>query len=126
MYNQVLVTVLNKIELLDRLLDEFEKVGVSGATVISSVGMAHALAEHEESHFISSFRAFFGGGRAESKTIFTACDSATAEKAKDAVRRIVRMRKNGGCSCGYSGSASCACSGCCAGCGKACAAARRQ
>ena len=89
MYNQVLVTVLNKIELLDKLLDEFEKVGVSGATVISSVGMAHALAEHEESHFISSFRAFFDVGHSESKTIFTVCSDEMAEKAKDAVRRIV-------------------------------------
>ena len=89
MYNQVLVTVLNKIELLDRLLDEFEKVGVSGATVISSVGMAHALAEHEESHFISSFRAFFDVSHSESKTVFIVCSDEMAEKAMDAVRRIV-------------------------------------
>lgn len=89
MYNQVLVTVLNKIELLDKLLDEFERAGVSGATVISSVGMAHALAENEESHFISSFRLFFDRGHSESKTIFIVCSDEMAEKAKDAVRRIV-------------------------------------
>ena len=89
MYNQVLGTVLNKIELLDKLLDEFESVGVSGATVISSVGMAHALAGHEESHFISSFRAFFDVEHSESKTIFTVCSNDMAEKAKSAVRRIV-------------------------------------
>ena len=47
MFNQVLFTVLNKIELLDKLLDEFEAVGVSGATVINSRGMAHARAELE-------------------------------------------------------------------------------
>ena len=89
MYNQVLVTVLNKIELLDKLLNEFEEVGVSGATVVSSVGMAHALAEHEESHFISSFRAFFDASRSESKTIFIVCSDEMAEKAKDAVRKTV-------------------------------------
>ncbi|MBO4422636.1 MAG: hypothetical protein J5879_04315 [Clostridia bacterium] len=89
MFNQVLFTVLNKIELLDKLLDEFEKVGVSGATVVNSVGMAHALAKYEESHFISSFRAFFDVGHSESKTIFIVCSDDMAEKAKDAVRRIV-------------------------------------
>lgn len=89
MFNQVLVTVLNKIELLDKLLIQFEEAGVSGATVISSVGMAHTLAEHEESHFISSFRAFFGVGHAESKTIFIVCSDEMAEKAKDAVRQVV-------------------------------------
>lgn len=89
MYNQVLFTVLNKIELLDRLLDEFEEAGVSGATVLNSVGMAHTLAEHEESHFISSFRLFFDRGSSESKTIFIICSDEMAEKAKAAVRRVV-------------------------------------
>ena len=89
MYDQVLFIVLNKIDLLDKLLDEFKNCGVGGATVVNSIGMAHELADKEESHFISSFRAFFGGGHAESKTIFTACDKDTAERAKDAVRRVV-------------------------------------
>ncbi len=89
MFNQVLVTVLNKIELLDKLLKEFETVGVSGATVVSSIGMAHELAGHEESHFISSFRALFDVSHSESKTIFIACSEEMAEKAKDAVRRVV-------------------------------------
>lgn len=89
MFNQVLFTVLNKIELLDELLDEFEHTGVSGATVISSIGMAHALAGNEESHFISSFRMFFDAAHAESKTIFIVCSDEMAEKAKAAVRRIV-------------------------------------
>ena len=89
MFNQVLVTVLNKIELLDRLLLEFEDAGVSGATVMSSAGMAHTLAAHEESHFVSSFRAFFGMGHSESKTIFIVCSDEMAEKAKEAVRGVV-------------------------------------
>ena len=89
MFNQVLFTVLNKVELLDKLLDEFEAVGVSGATVINSRGMAHALAEHEESHFISSFRMFFDRSHSESKTIFIVCSEPMAEKAKAAVRRVV-------------------------------------
>lgn len=89
MFNQVLFTVLNKIELLDKLLNEFEDAGVSGATVINSVGMAHALAELEESHFISSFRALFSAGHSESKTIFIVCSDEMAEKAKNAVRRVV-------------------------------------
>ena len=89
MFNQVLVTVLNKTELLDKLLREFENAGVSGATVVSSVGMAHALAGNEESHFISSFRALFDVSHTESKTIFIVCSDEMAEKAKEAVRKIV-------------------------------------
>lgn len=89
MPNQVLFVVLNKIDLLDRLLDGFNTHGIKGATVINSTGMAHALASMEDSQVISSFRAFFSCDREENKTLFTVCDDTTAEKAKSVVREVV-------------------------------------
>ncbi len=87
--NQVLVLVLNKIELLNKLLDEFYRNEVKGATVINSTGMAHALASNEDSHMISSLRVFFSHDREENKTIFLVCDDAGAEHAKSVIHSVL-------------------------------------
>lgn len=86
--NQCLVLVLNKIEILGTLLDEFYRTGVTGATVINSTGMAHALAGREDSHMISSLRIFFSHDREENKTVFLVCDDEKAKIARDVIHRV--------------------------------------
>ncbi len=87
--NQVLVLVLNKIELINSLLDEFYRRGVKGATVINSTGMAHALASDEDSHIISSLRVFFSHDREENRTVFLVCDDESAELAKSVIHDVL-------------------------------------
>lgn len=87
--NQVLILVINKIEAVDALLDEFYRAGVKGATVINSTGMAHALAGMEDSHIISSLRAFFSREREENKTIFMVADDETVKVVRSVVTRVI-------------------------------------
>lgn len=87
--NQVLFLVINKIESVDPLLDEFYRCGVKGATVINSTGMAHALASMEDSHIISSLRAFFAREREENKTIFMVADDETVSVVRSVVERVI-------------------------------------
>ena len=62
--------------------------GIHGATTVSSSGMAHALADAEDSHIIAAFRAFAASDRRESKTIFMVIEKAKRER----VRRVVREK----------------------------------
>lgn len=89
MTDRVLVLVLNRIDRLDSLLDELNRHDIKGATVINSIGMAQALASMEDSHTISSMRAFFSCDREENKTVFMVCDEATEQRAKQVIRSVV-------------------------------------
>lgn len=89
MEKQVLFLVLNKIEILDRLLIALNKAGVRGATVVSSIGMAHAIANCEESHIISSMRAFFVSDREENKIVFMVVDDEGAATARKVIHEVV-------------------------------------
>lgn len=42
---KLLVLFLNKVEKLEEVLEGYVEVGVSGATVVDSVGMGHILSE---------------------------------------------------------------------------------
>ncbi len=68
---QVVFIVLNKVELLDPLLLAFSEAGITGATFVDGRGMAKELHEHNEFHFLGSFRHMFNPSRKESKVIFT-------------------------------------------------------
>ena len=83
---ELLVLVLYKTEVYNKLLYALNDAGIHGATTVSSSGMAHALADAEDSHIIAAFRAFAASDRRESKTIFM-----VIEKAKR-VRRVVREK----------------------------------
>ena len=42
--------VLNKVEVLDELLEDFVENGIHGATIINSTGMASELFSHHDLH----------------------------------------------------------------------------
>ena len=43
----MLILVLNKVEFLEGILKDFVEIGIKGATIIDSMGMAKALGEEE-------------------------------------------------------------------------------
>ena len=45
---QALILVLNKVELLDDVLNSLSKCGVSGATILDSQGMGSAILSNDE------------------------------------------------------------------------------
>ncbi len=63
------VIVLNKVECLEELLESLYENGLHGATILDSLGMAHAL-DDEGLDFMVSLRRFLNPGHKESKTIF--------------------------------------------------------
>ena len=73
---ELLVLVLYKTEVYNKLLYALNDAGIHGATTVSSSGMAHALADAEDSHIIAAFRAFAASDRRESKTIFMVIEKA--------------------------------------------------
>ena len=63
------VFVLNKPELLDEVLTLFVELGITGATVLESTGMARFLSD--EIPIFAGFREILQGARPNNRTIFT-------------------------------------------------------
>ena len=70
---QLLVIVLNKTEFLDSLLAILAELGITGATIINSEGMAHAL--YMEIPIFAGLRNIMGEIREQNKTIFALIDN---------------------------------------------------
>lgn len=85
----VLFIVLNRVDKLDKLLTGLREAGIGGATVLNSIGMAHELGGLEDSHAISSFRAFFGMNHSENRTIFTIIHRSQVATAREVFDRVV-------------------------------------
>lgn len=87
---QLLLIVLNKVEKLDELLEKLIKVGVSGATILSSTGMVRQLAKHSEDYPIFGALSFLIDlDHEESKTIFMALKDGQVETVKEVVKQVV-------------------------------------
>lgn len=67
---KLLVFVLNKVEKLDKLLNEFGNQKISGATILNSKGMAHELLSNHELGWVGSFVQLLDPHKEENKTIF--------------------------------------------------------
>lgn len=71
---QLVVIVLNKIEVLDKMLKEFGNANIPGATILDSKGMAMELGEIDELRFLGSLRMMLNPAHHESRTIFLVVD----------------------------------------------------
>ncbi len=71
---QLVVIVLNKIEVLDKMLKEFGNANIPGATILDSKGMAMELGEIDELRFLGSLRRMLDPAHRESRTIFLVVD----------------------------------------------------
>lgn len=92
-----LFLVLNETDYLDEILARFVDVGVRGATILDSQGMASALASSQEKDFpfFGSLKTLFEGARPYNKTIFTVLNSEelverTVEAVKDVLGDVKR------------------------------------
>jgi hypothetical protein len=69
---KLVVFVLNRTEILDKVLQAYVEAGVAGATVVDSEGMGRILT-HEVPLF-AGFRDFMKGNRPHNKTILSVVD----------------------------------------------------
>ncbi len=83
---ELLVLVLNKVELLDDVLSFYVEAGVSGATVIDSVGMGRIIATIP---IFAGFRDLMVGNRPSNKTILAAVDSSMVPELIEGIEKIL-------------------------------------
>lgn len=87
-----LFIVLNQTDYLDVILERFVEVGVTGATVLDSQGMAGAIANSERSlPLFGSLKTLMDGARPYNKTIFTVLkNEEMVEKTAAAVQDVLK------------------------------------
>jgi len=82
---KLLIIVLNKLEVFDKLMEEFGENKISGATIIDSMGMMHIFSDNENMDFFGSLRKVLNPEHKENKTIFMVVD----EKKIPLISRIL-------------------------------------
>ncbi|MBQ6951278.1 MAG: hypothetical protein IJN44_07290 [Clostridia bacterium] len=85
---QVFIFVLNRTEHLEHLLQEFDKNGIIGATVLDSKGMARILHSEEEMPLFYGLRSIVAPERRSSKTIFCVLNDDKVELARKIVNQV--------------------------------------
>lgn len=87
----MMVLVLNKVEVLDTLLERFMENNICGATILNSTGMVRELAKSGDDFpiFGGSLRMLIDPERKESKTLFMVLTDEKAEQAKKIIREVV-------------------------------------
>ena len=87
---QFLLLVLNKVEVLETLLEKLMEKGICGATILNSTGMVRELAKsNEDFPIFGSLRAFINPERKESKTIFMVLNEDKVDEVKNIIRQVV-------------------------------------
>lgn len=88
---QLMVIILKKTEVLDPLLTKFAEIGVTGATILDSTGMASELAANhsDDIYFLGALRAMMNPEREMSKTILCVVDDEQISVMKAIVNRVV-------------------------------------
>lgn len=81
------VLVLNKEEYLETLLEGYIEIGISGATIIDSIGMGHILSS--EVPIFAGLRFMFSGSRPYNKTILSVVNEEKVEALKDVIKKIL-------------------------------------
>ena len=81
---KLLILVLNKVEKLEEVLEGYLEVGISGATIIDSVGMGHILSE--EVPIFAGLRFMFAGAKPHNKTVI----SVIRDEKEDAAIKILK------------------------------------
>ena len=84
---KLLVLVLNKVEKLEEVLEGFLEIGISGATVVDSVGMGHILSE--EVPIFAGLRFMFAGAKTHNKMVLSAIQEEKEEPAVALLKKII-------------------------------------
>lgn len=83
---ELLVYIMNHVDLLDNLLEEFSQVPNFRATIIDSAGMAHML---KDTSYFLSLRNLLNQSQVNSKTILMAIDKDDVDKAIEIIESVV-------------------------------------
>jgi hypothetical protein len=84
---KLLILILNQVEKLEEVLEGFLEIGVTGATLIDSVGMGHILSE--EVPIFAGLRFMFAGAKPHNKTIISVIKDEKEAEAMHLLRNIL-------------------------------------
>ncbi|MFP4081438.1 MAG: P-II family nitrogen regulator [Candidatus Aminicenantes bacterium] len=91
---KLLILILNKVEKLEEVLEGYLEIGISGATVIDSVGMGQILSE--EVPIFAGLRSMFAGTKPHNKTVFSAIKNEKEKPAIELLQKILGDLKEPG------------------------------
>ncbi len=83
---KLLLIVLNSAEKLEEVLEGLIETGVTGATVVDSVGMGHIM---EDVPLFAGMRSLFRAARPRNNMIFSVVDDAQASEVMDVLSKIL-------------------------------------
>ena len=83
---KLLLVVLNSAEKLEEVLEGLIETGVTGATVVDSVGMGHIM---EDVPLFAGMRSLFRGAQPRNNMIFSVVDDAQAPEVMDILSKIL-------------------------------------
>lgn len=88
---QVLVMVLNKVDELEDILEELNNIGIKGATVLESQGMANVISNNhpEKVPIFGSLAMLVNEKRPYNKTIFAVLRDNQVTDAINAIKSVV-------------------------------------
>lgn len=84
--NQLVIIFLNKVEYLEELLTGFLELGVSGATVVDSVGMGRIISHNVP--IFAGLRSAFPGSSPGNKVIMAVVDGEQVEEIADLAEEV--------------------------------------
>ena len=91
---KLLVLILNRVEKLEEVLEGFLEIGISGATIIDSVGMGQILAN--EVPIFAGLRFMFAGAKPHNKTIISVIREEKEAPAVNILTKILGDLDNPG------------------------------
>jgi nitrogen regulatory protein PII len=83
---KLLLIVLNSAEKLEEVLEGLIETGVTGATVVDSVGMGHII---EDVPLFAGMRSLFRAARPRNNMIFSVVDDAQAPEVMEILSKIL-------------------------------------
>lgn len=84
---KLLILILNKVEKLEEVLEGFIELGITGATVIDSIGMGHIISE--DVPIFAGLRFMFAGAKPHNKTILSAVKDEKEKPTIELIKRIL-------------------------------------
>lgn len=87
----LIVLIMNKVSYLEDILQEFNSIGIKGATVIDGMGVGRAMSDHMNKSFIVTYslRKVIDGGRPYNKIILSVIEDSIVDLAYEAVEKII-------------------------------------
>ncbi len=83
---KLLVIVLNATEMLEEVLEGLIETGISGATVVDSVGMGHII---EDVPLFAGMRNLFRSAKPRNNIVFSVVSDAQASEGMEVLEKIL-------------------------------------